>query len=1329
MNNVKRIKVRKIVKVNMKINKFTKSAGILICLLMSTSFFFVAPSQELTVPAWDFEDHTYEHYDLTTLTADQITYQLNKMNSVFEAHGLPPPEHLAYPLGSSNEAVVSEISSYRLTGRTTNGPEPDTNPVPWYSMNAISIESSTTYDHVKNWVDITISEKGLLNLFTHDVQDQPSSYGTTPVLLEQVLDYLVAKQTAGNLDVMTMHQAYDDGYTGNKAVIIVSFDDAYRTDYTTVWPMFSSRGLAGTSFIVGSSVDSGISSALTWAMINKMAQVPPPPWSLSISSNPSAGGSTNPGVGTHTVDQTHTFDNPFLVFAAPSAGYVFGGWLFDGTLSTGNPILLCAKSSTLTHILIANYVPVNVASSNVFQDGFESGSFSAWSADGSSSVVSLPVTSGSFAAQATGPNALWARDLDSNYDDLFFAGYVQVPSGLANGQNTMFISILDGSYSYEVSGGLDTDGSGSTHWVLSVNNNWFSSYAFSLQTNHWYFMQIEYNIGGTANLFVDGTLVCSASGQTLSAGARIIQGGNSFGGTPEGFVSFGDDYAVATGYVLTFTISASAGANGAISPSGVVSVYPGGSQSFTITPNANYHVADVLVDGVSVGAVTSYTFTGVASSHMIAASFAIDTFEITVTQSAHGSISPDTASYAAGSSQDEVVTPDIGYFIADITVDGSPIAVTSSSGQTVSFNNIQMAHTISATFAQNVYDASVILGTPAINGKIVDINGAATPGDKVTHIDWNWHDGTAVEQHYFPNSHTYASDGTYTVTVTAHYTGTSGTYTISTSVSVIVGTGIKSGGFTLTIDNTAGGGSVSYSSSLGNGIVSSGDFVDLYLAQGDPVWGIEATPNVGYHFGLWTVSGANVQIMNGYDQTSNPVAILVNSDGTISASFAIDTVQWSLTVASDHGSPDPAVGVNYYDDGSSVTASVPSPVTVGSLIWTCTGWTGTGSVPATGSSATVPFAISADSTITWLWSSAPVTYQITVTQSSGGAISPVTASYDAGTSLSETITPDSGYYIASITVDGTPEAVTSSSGQTVSFNDIQSGHSITATFAQSTANNFLVVRGETDNIFYRLYNSTSNFWGPWNLVPGGTIDSPAAVLDGDELYIVVRGQYNDQIWFSSVNVTDNTFSGWALLSGATPSAPTLISNGSTLCLVVRGETNAIFYRFYTIATQTWTDWTVVPYGGAIDSPAATLTGETLQIVVHGEYNDQIWYSNIHLTDNSFSGWALLSGATPSAPTLTSNSTTLCLVVRGETNVIFYRFYDIASQTWGDWIGVPNGGAIDSPGATLAGDSLQIVVRGENNDQIWHRTLDLPTNTWTDWTRLDGATPSKPTLTS
>ncbi|MDE2546140.1 MAG: hypothetical protein O0W99_05005, partial [Methanocorpusculum sp.] len=71
----------------------------------------------------------------------------------------------------------------------------------------------------------------------------------------------------------------------------------------------------------------------------------------------------------------------------------------------------------------------------------------------------------------------------------------------------------------------------------------------------------------------------------------------------------------------SFTITATAGAGGSISPSGAVTVPAGESRTFTITPDAGNTIADVIVDGASVGARGSYTFSSVYEGHTIAAAF------------------------------------------------------------------------------------------------------------------------------------------------------------------------------------------------------------------------------------------------------------------------------------------------------------------------------------------------------------------------------------------------------------------------------------------------------------------------------------------------------------------------------------------------------------------------------------------------------------------------------------------------------------------------------------------------------------------------------------
>ena len=81
-------------------------------------------------------------------------------------------------------------------------------------------------------------------------------------------------------------------------------------------------------------------------------------------------------------------------------------------------------------------------------------------------------------------------------------------------------------------------------------------------------------------------------------------------------------YIGGSGTSSTFTITASAGSGGTISPSGSAQVASGGSQTFTVTPSNGYQVGSLLVDGTNMGALTTYTFSNVTANHTISASFA-----------------------------------------------------------------------------------------------------------------------------------------------------------------------------------------------------------------------------------------------------------------------------------------------------------------------------------------------------------------------------------------------------------------------------------------------------------------------------------------------------------------------------------------------------------------------------------------------------------------------------------------------------------------------------------------------------------------------------------
>ena len=70
-----------------------------------------------------------------------------------------------------------------------------------------------------------------------------------------------------------------------------------------------------------------------------------------------------------------------------------------------------------------------------------------------------------------------------------------------------------------------------------------------------------------------------------------------------------------------YTIKATAGIHGSITPSGDVDVLHGGSHTFTIAANRGYAISNVKIDGVSIGAVKSYTFENVTDNHTIEVTF------------------------------------------------------------------------------------------------------------------------------------------------------------------------------------------------------------------------------------------------------------------------------------------------------------------------------------------------------------------------------------------------------------------------------------------------------------------------------------------------------------------------------------------------------------------------------------------------------------------------------------------------------------------------------------------------------------------------------------
>jgi hypothetical protein len=110
-------------------------------------------------------------------------------------------------------------------------------------------------------------------------------------------------------------------------------------------------------------------------------------------------------------------------------------------------------------------------------------------------------------------------------------------------------------------------------------------------------------------------------------------------------------------------------------------------------------VADVVVDGVSVGAVASYTFSNITATHTISATFAINTYTITASAGAGGVIMPPSAQTVSyGSTVSYALVPQPGYRIDSVIVDGHPAGPSGSSASGYDFVNVTADHSISVTF-------------------------------------------------------------------------------------------------------------------------------------------------------------------------------------------------------------------------------------------------------------------------------------------------------------------------------------------------------------------------------------------------------------------------------------------------------------------------------------------------------------------------------------------------------------------------------------------------------------------------------------------------------
>jgi hypothetical protein len=168
---------------------------------------------------------------------------------------------------------------------------------------------------------------------------------------------------------------------------------------------------------------------------------------------------------------------------------------------------------------------------------------------------------------------------------------------------------------------------------------------------------------------------------------------------------------------ITYTVDASAGTGGSISPSGNLTAAHGESLTFGITPETGFEISEVLVDGESKGAISNYTFENITADKKILVTFNPITFTINASAGTGGSISPSgNLTVAHGKSLTFIMTPDTGYEIKEVLVDGKSMGAIN----TYTFSNVLSSSNISVHFEITPSDPTthiIEMGEVSVNHK------------------------------------------------------------------------------------------------------------------------------------------------------------------------------------------------------------------------------------------------------------------------------------------------------------------------------------------------------------------------------------------------------------------------------------------------------------------------------------------------------------------------------------------------------------------------------------------------------------------------------------
>jgi hypothetical protein len=494
-----------------------------------------------------------------------------------------------------------------------------------------------------------------------------------------------------------------------------------------------------------------------------------------------------------------------------------------------------------------------------------------------------------------------------------------------------------------------------------------------------------YNYGANANIVASASVgyhFVNWTGTGVTAGK--VTNPNSAGTT----ITMDANYAVQANFAINqYTIIASAGPGGNISPAGDVTKNYGSNQMFTATPDTGYTVDKWTVDGneVQTGG-TTYTLNNITAAHTISVTFLVQTFYITAMADANGSINPCwTFGRDYGSSQLFIATPNTGYAVDKWTVDDNDVQ---TGGNTYTLSTITATHTVSVTFKIQTFTLGYTAGSNGtLTGQTSQVVNYGSNGTAVTAAP-------NTGYHFVKWSDDSTANPRIDLNVTAN---------IAVTASFAIDT------FTLTY--TAGA----------NGTISgiSPQTVN-YGASGTAV---AAIPALGHHFVNWSDGSMN-----------NPrIDTNVTANISVTANFSMDCGFTLDYTAGPHGAitGNTSQSTCYGGDGTAVMA-VPE------IGYHFVNWSDASTAnPRTDLNVTANISVTANFAID--------TFTVTASAGANGSVDPTSAVVNYNGSQLFTATPDTGYEVNEWFVDGSG---VQTGGTAYTLENVTTTHTVSVTFSR-----------------------------------------------------------------------------------------------------------------------------------------------------------------------------------------------------------------------------------------------------------------------------------------